>query len=51
MPDDEIDMRMLVNSGTDDDGEPNLRPWLSLKDDLPDDPPKGKEHPASRRSR
>lgn len=39
MPDDDyIDMRMLVNSGTDEDGEPVLRPWLQIKDDNPPDP-------------
>ena len=36
--DDEIDTRLLVNSSTDDDGVPNLRPWLSVKDDNPPDP-------------
>jgi hypothetical protein len=36
--DDYIDMRMLVNSGTDEDGEPNLRPWLQIKDDNPPEP-------------
>lgn len=50
MPDDdEIDTRMLVNSGNDEDGGPNLRPWLSLKDDNPPAPPP--PHPAHRRAR
>lgn len=39
-PDEEMDTRMLVNSGNDEDGEPNVRPWLSIKDDNP--PEKGK---------
>lgn len=41
--DDYIDMRMLVNSGNDEDGEPNLRPWLQIKDD---NPPERKPHPS-----
>lgn len=35
----EIDTRMLVNSGNDEDGEPNLRPWLSLKKDTAEGEP------------
>lgn len=41
MADNEDDTRMLVNSGKDDDGEPNLRPWLSIKDDNPRERPTG----------
>ena len=33
---DEQDMRMLVKSSEDDDGVPNLKPWLEMKDDNPD---------------
>ncbi len=36
--DSEMDTRMLVNSGNDEDGEPNMRPWLSIKDDNPPEP-------------
>ncbi|SDK29733.1 hypothetical protein SAMN04488074_10594 [Lentzea albidocapillata subsp. violacea] len=31
----EVDVRLLVHSSTDDDGEPVLSPWLSLKNDNP----------------
>ena len=34
----EDDMRMLVHSSTDADGEPVLKPWLSIKDDNPPEP-------------
>lgn len=40
MCDDEMDTRMLVHSGNDEDGEPNLRPWLQIKDDNPPEPPR-----------
>jgi hypothetical protein len=36
----EVDTRMLVRSSTDDDDEPVLKPWLSLKNDNPSPPPK-----------
>ncbi|MEV8439124.1 hypothetical protein AB0425_17255 [Actinosynnema sp. NPDC051121] len=44
--DDYIDTRLMVHSGTDDDGTPNLRPYLQLKDDNPPPPPA--PHPAHR---
>jgi hypothetical protein len=34
----EVDMRTLVRSSTDDDGEPNLELWLSINDDNPPEP-------------
>lgn len=36
----EVDTRLLVNSSTDDDGEPVLKPWLSMKNDNPPEPKK-----------
>ena len=43
---DEIDTRLLVHSGNDDDGVPVLSPWLQIKDDNP--PPAPSPHPAHR---